>query len=71
MLTLARMAQAAGLQGVVASSHETAAIRQACGPDFAIVNPGIRGASAGQDNSHPAGGGVPNTPVDIESATVG
>jgi peptidyl-prolyl cis-trans isomerase B (cyclophilin B) len=28
-------------------------------------------ASAGQDNSHPAGGGVPNTPVDIESATVG
>lgn len=27
-------------------------------------------AAAGQDNSHPAGGGVPNTPVDIETATV-
>lgn len=28
-------------------------------------------AAAGQDNSHPAGGGVPNTPVDIETVTVG
>ena len=28
-------------------------------------------AAGGQDNSHPAGGGVPNTPVEIESATVG
>ena len=27
-------------------------------------------AAAGQDNSHPAGGGVPNTPVDIETVTV-
>ena len=27
-------------------------------------------AADGQDNSHPAGGGVPNTPVDIESVTV-
>ena len=28
-------------------------------------------AAAGQDNSHPAGGGVPNTPVDIATVTVG
>lgn len=54
VLTLARMAQAAGLQGVVASPHETAAIRQACGPDFVIVTPGIRGASAGQDKNDQA-----------------
>ena len=54
VLALARMAQAAGLQGVVASPHETAAIRAACGEEFAIVTPGIRGASAGQDKNDQA-----------------
>jgi orotidine-5'-phosphate decarboxylase len=54
VLALARMAQGAGLHGVVASPHETAAIRVACGPDFAIVTPGIRGASAGQDTNDQA-----------------
>jgi len=54
VLALARMAKAAGLQGVVASPHETAEIRRACGPDFAIVTPGIRGASAGQEKNDQA-----------------
>lgn len=43
---LARMAQDAGLDGVVASPQEVTAIRQACGSDFVIVTPGIRGGSA-------------------------
>ena len=54
VVALARMAQQAGLDGVVASPQETAAIRAACGPDFAIVTPGIRGASAGVEKNDQA-----------------
>ena len=51
VLALARMAQDAGLDGVVASAQETPEIRRACGPAFQIVTPGIRGASAGTERN--------------------
>jgi orotidine-5'-phosphate decarboxylase len=42
-LTLARLAQDAGVSGVVASAADAVAIRNACGREFLIVTPGIRG----------------------------
>jgi orotidine-5'-phosphate decarboxylase len=46
---LAKLAQASGLLGVVASPHEVAAIREACGDAMRIIVPGIRpeGSEAG------------------------
>ena len=42
---LAALTEAAGLDGVVASAHEIDIIRRRCHGSFAIVTPGIRGAS--------------------------
>ena len=46
VLRLAALTQKAGLDGVVCSSQEIAAIRAECGPDFKLIVPGIRPAGA-------------------------
>jgi orotidine-5'-phosphate decarboxylase len=42
VVKLAKLAQKAGVDGVVASVQEAKAIRKACGRDFLIVTPGVR-----------------------------
>jgi len=53
-LKLARLAQQAGVDGVVASVQEAKAIRKACGREFLIVTPGVRpkdkGVGKGKDD---------------------
>lgn len=46
----AKLAQLAGLHGVVASPREITAIRKACGENFVIVTPGIRPLGAAKND---------------------
>lgn len=50
VVKLAELTKKAGLDGVVCSSHEIAAIRTACGDDFILMVPGIRPAGASADD---------------------
>ncbi len=51
----AQLCRRAGMDGVVCSAWEAAAVRAACGPEFLIVTPGIRAAgAAAQDQARAA-----------------
>lgn len=50
VLALARVARDGGMNGVVASAKELAAIKHAMGRDFVVVTPGIRLPGAGKDD---------------------
>ena len=46
VVSLARLAQSSGCDGLVASPHEIEAVQAACGPEFVLVIPGVRPAGA-------------------------
>ena len=50
VLSLAQLAQASGIDGVVCSAQEASFLKEKLGKDFCLVTPGIRPASAAADD---------------------
>ncbi|WP_226664795.1 orotidine-5'-phosphate decarboxylase [Microbulbifer aggregans] len=50
VVSLAKLAQDSGLDGVVCSAMEAETLKQACGKEFALVTPGIRPAGSAADD---------------------
>jgi len=50
VVRLAKLTKDSGLDGVVCSPHEIAAVRAACGADFLIVTPGVRPSTSASDD---------------------
>lgn len=50
VLALAQLTKACGLDGVVCSALEAAALRKACGAKFTLVTPGIRPVGSANDD---------------------
>lgn len=65
VVRLALLTKEAGMDGVVASPHEVADIRQACGQRFVIVTPGIRPADSQRNDQQRV-----TTPADAVRAGV-
>jgi len=59
---LARNAQVAGLDGIIASVRESADVKKICGKQFQVVTPGIRLISGGDDQKRT------QTPADAQAA---
>lgn len=54
-LRLARLARKAGLDGVVCSVREVAAVKHSCGPEFVTVVPGVRRSEVPGDDQRRTG----------------
>lgn len=73
VIRLAALARRVGLDGVVASVHETERIKRECGADFLVVTPGVRpmiGAPNGDSNSQSDDQRRVATPADAARAGV-